>query len=303
MTIPKNILITGGTGLIGTRLTEILLHSGHAVVHLGRSGTTNAAVPSFRWDIEQQTVDEKAFHNIDTIVHLAGAGVAEKRWTNDRKRQILESRTKSTRLLFDTLKKNKHTVKTFISASGVGYYGFDNGNAFTETSQAGNDFLATVTQKWENEADRMNELDIRVVKLRTGVVLSARGGALKELAAPVRFFIGAPLGSGDQIISWIHIDDLCSIFAKAITDESMLGAYNAVAPNPVTNREMTKTIGATLRRPVILPAVPGVVLKLMLGEMAEIVLNGSRVVPEKILKSGYQFKFTSLEKALDDLLG
>jgi uncharacterized protein (TIGR01777 family) len=302
MSTPKNILITGGTGLIGARLTELLLQNGYSVAHLGRTGKSSS-VPSFRWDIENRFLDEKAFHNVDTVIHLAGAGVAEKRWTRNRKREILESRTKSTRLLFDTLAKIQHSVNTLISISAIGYYGFDKGDVFIEESPAGNDFLANVTRQWEEEADRITGLKIRVVKLRTGVVLSAKGGALKELAAPVKYFVGVPLGTGNQIISWIHIDDLCGIFIKALTDKSIQGVYNAVAPNPVTNREMTKAIGAILNKPVFLPAVPAPVLKLMLGEMAEIVLNGSRVSPKKIQRDGYIFKFTSLKLTLHDLLG
>lgn len=302
MIIPKNILITGGSGLIGSRLTELLLEAGHTVAHLGRSEKSNSAVPTFQWNIKDQRLDEKAFLNADTIIHLAGASVAAKRWTKKRKREILESRTKSTRLLFDALEKTEHTIKSFISASGIAYYGVDSRDVFTETSPAGNDFLANVTRQWEEESDRFTSLGIRVVKLRTGLVLSEKGGALKELARPVKYFIGAPLGSGDQTISWIHMDDLCGIFIKAITDESMHGTYNAVAPNPVANRGMTKTIGTVLNRPVFLPAVPAVMLRLVLGEMAGIVLNGANVSPEKIQQAGYKFKFTSLEKALHDLL-
>jgi uncharacterized protein (TIGR01777 family) len=297
----KNILITGASGLIGSRLTQLLLKRGDHVAHLGRASRASG-IKSFVWDIKKQKIDTEAFTSVDTIIHLAGASVADKRWTKDRKKEIIESRTESTRLLFEALRGNKHSVKNFISASGTGYYGFgDAETVFTETSKPGNDFLAQVTQYWEKEADKIQDLGIRVVKIRIGIVLSEKGGALKEIAKPVKFLAGAPLGSGNQIVSWIHIDDLCGIFIKAVDDEKINGTYNAAAPLPVTNRELTKAIGAALNKPVFLPAVPASLLKLALGEMAEIVLEGNRVSPEKIVQAGYTFRFTVLEDALTDL--
>ncbi|MBA4055456.1 MAG: TIGR01777 family protein, partial [Marivirga sp.] len=235
--------------------------------------------------------------------HLAGAGIADKPWTEERKREILESRTNSTRLLFDELKKGDHTVNVFISSSAIGYYGFgDKQEIFTEESNPGNDFLATVTRHWEKEVDAISALGIRVIKVRTGIVLSEKGGALMEIVKPVKFFAGAPLGSGEQYMSWIHLDDLCGLFIKAVEDPAMSGAYNGVAPNPVTNRDLTVTIARTLHKPLILPAIPAFVLKLLLGEMADLVLRGSKVSPQKILRAGYRFKFENLNEALADLL-
>jgi uncharacterized protein len=303
MTLVKNnVLITGASGLIGTRLTELLLKQGNTVLHLGRS-KRESHVPSFTWDIQKQVMDAEALRQADTIIHLAGANVGDKRWTKKRKQEILESRTKSTRLLFDTLRTQKHAVRNFISAAGMSYYGFDNGHVFTEDDAPGNGFLADVSRLWEQEADRIGALGIRVVKLRTGIVLSKKGGALKELVRPVKYFVGAPLGAGNQYMSWIHIDDLCSMFIKAINDPAMHGAYNAVTQDHVTNREMTKAIGEVLHRPVFLPAVPGILLKLVLGEMAQVVLQGSRVSGEKILQTGYKPRFGTLKEALKDLLG
>jgi uncharacterized protein (TIGR01777 family) len=302
MAAPKNILITGASGLIGSRLTQTLRKRGDHVTHLGRSGKVASGAQSFIWDIKRQHVDPDALSGVDTIIHLAGAGVAEKRWTPGRKKEILESRTLSTRLLYETLRNQKHGVKNFISASGIGYYGFgDASQAFTEVSKPGFDFLAQVTRQWEDEADKISALGIRVVKIRIGIVLSEKGGALKELAKPVRWLAGSPLGSGDQIISWIHVDDLCGIFMKAIDDEGMHGAYNAVAPNPVTNRELTKSIGQALHKPVFLPAIPGALLKMLLGEMSEMVLEGNNVSPARILQTGYAFRFTTVDEALTDL--
>jgi uncharacterized protein (TIGR01777 family) len=303
MNTSNNILITGASGLIGTRLTELLLQQKANVSHLGRH-RKNPEIQSYTWDVNRSQIDNEALKNVDTIVHLAGAGVAEKRWTKGRKREILESRIRSGRLLFETLKKdNTRSVKTLVSASGVAYYGFGSGTqVFKEHDGAGTDFLSTVTQQWEKEADRFTELGIRVVKLRIGFVLSERGGALKEMAAPVHYFVGAPLGSGEQLINWIHIDDLCQLFIKAIDDSSMSGPYNAVGPYPVTNRELTKAIAKALHKPLILPFVPAFVLKLMLGELAEIVLKGSHVSSGKIVKEGFSFQFNTLENALEDLL-
>lgn len=297
----NNVLITGASGLIGTRLTELLLNRGDGVHHLGRAGK-RSGVPSFTWDIQKQTLDAAALHSVNTIVHLAGANVGEKRWTPKRRKEILESRTHSTRLLFDTLQRQKHTVKNFIAASGMSYYGPDRGAVFTEDDPPGNDFLADVSRQWEAEADRISTLGIRVVKIRIGLVLSKKGGALEKLAMPVRYFAGAPLGSGDQYISWIHIDDLCGMFIKAIDDPAMHGAYNAAMPQHTTNREMTKAIGAVLHKPVFLPPVPSIFLKLALGDMSQMVLQGNRVSSEKILRAGFKPRFASLGAALQDLL-
>jgi uncharacterized protein len=302
MTLSNNILITGASGLIGTRLTELLIGRQAVVSHLGRS-KTNSTVPSFTWDVNQGTIEPEALTGVDTIVHLAGAGIADKRWTKHRKQEILQSRIKSTRLLYDFLKKNKHSVKVFVTASGMSYYGYgDETQVFTESSPVADDFLANVVQQWEAEADKITQLGIRVVKMRIALVLSEKGGALKELATPVKLFAGAPLGSGKQLMSWIHIDDLCGMFIKAIDDAAMRGAYNAAGPYPVTNREMTKAIGKALGKPVILPGVPPILLKVMLGEMAEMILKGSHISADKIVDAGFQFKFPTLNSALEDLL-
>jgi uncharacterized protein len=297
----KNILITGASGLIGTRLTALLQQKGYTVSHLGRS-KKNGTVKSFTWDVTRQTVDSEAFKNADTIIHLAGASVAEKRWTAKRKQEILESRTHSTRLLYSALSQAQYPVTSIISASAIGYYGFESNQWLTEESAPGKDYLADVTRQWENEVDKIATLGIRAVKMRIGIVLSTEGGALESMAKPIRLLAGAPLGTGNQYISWIHIDDLCDMFIKAVEDNRMSGPYNAVAPAPVTNGELTKLIAEKLKKPLILPAVPKFALKLILGEMAEIVVSGSRVSPQKILAAGYNFKFTKVDQALDDLL-
>ncbi|NOS55906.1 MAG: TIGR01777 family protein [Cyclobacteriaceae bacterium] len=296
------ILITGASGLVGSRLTEMLLEKGHLVSHLGRQKKTGN-IPSFVWDVENKSVDLQAFEGVDTIIHLAGADIADQRWTAQRKKEILESRTHSTKLLFDTLKDHPHTVKTLVGASAIGYYGFGlDEEVFTEESKAGIGFLAEVTRQWEEQVDRIDKLGIRLVKVRIGIVLSEKGGALAEMAKPIRFGVGAPLGSGKQFLSWIHIDDLCAMFIQAVEDQSWHGAYNAVGINWVTNAELTKAIAHVLKKPLWLPPIPDFIMKLILGEMAGMVLNGSKVSSAKIQKAGFQFKYTDLKEALKNLL-
>lgn len=297
----ERILITGGSGLIGSRLTELLASKGWEVAHLGRSKKSTLA-KHFTWNIDNGRVEENALDNVHTIVHLAGASVGSGRWTRSRKKEILDSRILSTRLLLEAVRKTRE-VKTLITASGVNYYGYDRGKTFSEEDPGGHDFLSTVTQAWEREADRFADHGVRVVKLRIGMVLSRQGGALPRLALPVRLFVGAPLGRGHQVYSWIHIDDLCGIIIKAIKDQSMVGAYNAVAPSPVTNGEMTRALAASLRRPLWLPSVPGIILRLVLGEMADIALEGNRVSCERILSSGYRYRFPNITSALKEIYG
>lgn len=298
----KNILITGASGSIGTRLTQVLLEQGHQVAHLSRNHQRSKA-RIYLWDINKKQIDPHAFEGIDTIIHLAGAGIADKPWTDERKWEILKSRTQSTKLLFEELQKHKHSVTTFISASAIGYYGFeDNEKLYKENDESGTDFLANVVRQWEAEIDRIAELNIRVVKIRIGIVLDANHGALKELIKPIKYFAGAPLGTGDQYVSWIHLDDLIAIFIRAVQDETMQGAYNGVAPNPVTNRELTKAIATQFRKPLFLPAVPEFILKVMLGEMANLVLKGNKVSSEKIEQTGLKFQYEKIEKALANLL-
>lgn len=295
-------MITGASGLIGTRITEMLLQKGHSVSHLGRTKRLGK-VPSFVWDVKKKNIDHEALHDADTIIHLAGANVGDKRWSAEWKKEIHDSRVQSTQLLYETLAKGDHTVKTVVAASAIGFYGFVDGDQMIkEDHEPGNDFLATVVHEWEREADKIASLGIRVVKIRIGIVLSDRGGALQEMAKPIRYFVGSPLGSGQQYISWIHLDDICKMFIMACENSAMNGAYNGVAPQPVTNRELTKRIASVLKKPLLLPAVPSFALNLILGEMADVVIHGSKVSSDKIVQSGFAFQFYDLDAALHDLL-
>lgn len=297
----KKILITGASGLIGSQLTAMLQQKGYQVTHLGRSKKLGA-VPSFVWDVANHKIDEEALRGVSHIIHLAGAGVADKRWSDARKKEILDSRIQSTQLLFDALKSVNHSVESFISASAIGYYGFTmEETVFTEESQPGSDFLAQVTKQWEEEVDKISSLGIRTVKLRIGIVLSHKGGALVEMAKPVRFGVGAALGTGKQYMSWIHIDDLCNMFVKATEDANMQGAYNAVC-DWVTNKDFTKATAQILKRPLLLPPVPAFAMKILIGEMAEMIVNGSKVSSEKIRSAGFVFQYPELNGALNDLL-
>jgi len=298
----KKILITGASGLIGSRLTELLLQKGYQVSHLGRS-KKSGSVPSFVWDVDKGVLDLQALEGVETIIHLAGAGVADKRWTESRKKEILDSRTKSSLLLYNTLANTNHTVKTVVSASAIGYYGFGFGKeVFTEVSQPGNDYLAQVVKEWEESVDKISSLNLRVVKLRIGIVLSDKGGALVEMAKPIRLGIGAALGTGKQYLSWIHLDDLCTMFIKAVEDEKLHGAYNATSGEWVTNLELTKLIAKVLKRPLLLPNVPGFIMKIIVGEMAVIVVNGSKISADKIKKMGFKFNHADLSETLRSLL-
>jgi uncharacterized protein (TIGR01777 family) len=298
-----NILITGGSGFIGRRLTVLLKSRGHQVTWLVRN-PGQVAEKAYRWSVNNQFVDSKALREAEVLIHLAGENVASKRWTRSRKKQILESRAEGTRLLVDQILKYPNRITTVVCASASGFYG-DGGpdDLFTEESRPGNDFLAEVTKKWEYEALGFERAGRRLVTLRIGVVLSRDGGALPKLVQPVKWFVGAALGTGKQYMSWIHIDDLCNMFVKAAEDQSMAGIYNAVAPQPVDNNTMTRAIAGRLHRPVFLPAVPVSVLHLLLGEMATIVTGGARLSSEKIEKTGFQFAFPQLESALKDILG
>lgn len=296
----KKVLITGGTGLIGKRLTQMLLNKGYEVAFLSRKKASIPSVQVFEWDISKGYVEEGALDNLHFLVHLAGTNVGEGRWTEERKKSILGSRTDSIRLIARKLAERPDKPVAFASASGISYYGQDTGDQRnTETTPHGNDFLSHVSIEWEKAADEVAALGIRTVKLRTGIVISKEGGAIPKMALPARFAVGAPLGSGKQWISWIHLDDMCEMYIEALENDNWQGAYNAVAAPPVTNEQLTKEICKVLSRPQWFPNVPAFALKLVFGEMAAVVLGGNYVVNERIEKeTDFQYRYGHLEGAL-----
>lgn len=300
----NKVLIGGGSGLLGSRLTAILQEKGYKVAHLSRSAGSAQNVKVFTWDPDKGEIEPGAVESAHYIINLSGTGVADHRWSDSYKQSILTSRTNSTRLLVRQLRSTGYQPKAFISASGINYYGDDNGAHWLyESSPAGQEFLAEVCKAWEAEAAKVSELDIRQVTLRIGVVLSKEGGALSQLLTPARMGLAAPIGSGKQYMSWIHIDDFCGIVLKAMEDEQMQGAFNAVAPEPETNERFMQTLADVLDKPYIAPRVPETAIKLLMGpERAAIVLGSLRVASEKVQKSGYQFRFETLRPALNHLL-
>ncbi|MDW3208779.1 MAG: TIGR01777 family oxidoreductase [Reichenbachiella sp.] len=299
-----NILITGGTGLLGGRLVDYFSSLGMFPRLLSRKEDLNAEISRFEWNIRESKIDPSALEGVDVLIHLAGANVGEGRWTANRKKEIIDSRIDSTQLLYEAVAGMQNKPKTLICASATGYYGlqeFDHESQ--EDENAGGDFLAQVCEKWESEADRFQDLGLRVVKLRTGVVFDESGGALQKMTLPIRWFAGAPLGSGKQIIPWIHWKDWCGAVGHLVNENELSGAYNLVAPEPVTNATLTRLIARVIGRPLFLPNVPAFVLKLMLGEMSSIVLRGHKVSSQKLEASGFKFQYTSAEQALSELLG
>jgi len=293
------ILITGGTGMIGLKLSRLLRNNGHQVYHLSRKKREDDEFPAFVWDLNKGYLEEGALDGIEVIVHLAGANVGEGRWTSSRKKAIMDSRTQSSELLLAQLEKQSNKPKLFISASAVGYYGaFTGETLLTESSSAGDDFLADVCKQWESKIAPVEEMGIRLVTLRIGVVLSREGGALPKILEPP---VAAPIGSGEQFMSTIHIDDLINIFQFAIENANLNGTYNAVGLEPCTNREFTQLAAKAADKIYVPIAVPGFLLKIALGEMSQIVLGGNRVSSDKLTEAGFNFQFSSVKAALDDL--
>lgn len=296
------VLITGGSGLLGSRITEKLHAENHEVVFLSRNpGKNPNGVPEFHWNIEKGELAAEALFGVDAVIHLAGAPI-NKRWTTQYKNTILRSRVDSTRLLFQNIQGKKNQVKCFISASAVGYYPNDFKHTYHEDDAPGSDFLSTVCKHWENEARLFDTINIRNAQVRIGIVLSNQGGALPQIIAPIKWGVGAPIGSGRQWMSWIHIEDLAGIFLHLLKNENLSGPYNAAAPESIINQNFTQLAASILKRPVLPVNVPRFTLKLALGEMSSTVLSSNKVSPEKIIESGYQFQYPKVKDALRDLL-
>lgn len=299
MNTNDSILITGGGGFLGTHLIRHLQQQKYRIKTLSRSKKT---ATSFLWDLEKSTIDPHAFDGVGTIIHLAGAGIADRRWTPAYKKEIISSRVNSANVLFHSLQSTKHSVHTLISASAVGIYGEAGDQWVDENATVSKNFLGETCRQWEASAMQFEKIGIRVVILRIGQVLGKAGGVLPVLAKPVKLLAGVPLGIGNQYMSWIHIDDLCAMFFFSITNEKIKGIYNAVAPEPMIHKDFLKAVARKLHRPLWPVRVPGFLLRLILGEKATIVLEGQRVSCKKIRDAGFQFKHVQLNQALQDLL-
>lgn len=304
------VLITGGTGLIGTALSKFLLNKGYQVLILTRDPAEYKSTPGVRyagWDVHRQTIDQAAIGEADHIVHLAGAGVADKRWSKKRKQEIRDSRVNSGKLIVKALTEYPNNVKSVVSASGIGWYGPDpvkpNPTPFTETDPSSADFLGETCRLWEESVKPVTDLGKRLVTIRTGIVLATEGGALPEFMRPLRFGFAAILGDGNQVCSWIHIDDVVRLYTHAVETSSLTGPYNGVAPNPVTNKQLTLSLAKYLRGKMFIPVhVPEFALKLALGEMSIEVLKSATVSCVKTRQTGFQFVYPTLDSALQQLI-
>jgi uncharacterized protein (TIGR01777 family) len=305
------VLISGGTGLIGTHLSRHLIERGYEIIILSRDKNKTSPDPKITysfWNVEKQIIDAAVVQKADHIIHLAGAGVMDKKWTNEYKKVILESRTKSAELIINCLKETPHQVKTFVSASAIGWYGEDakpleRKEGFIETDLPANDFLGETCLLWEASVEPVTALEIRLVKLRTGIVLSNSGGAFKEYKAPLNFGVAPVLGNGKQMVSWIHIDDLCRMYCEAIENTYLHGSFNAVAPEPVSQKTLILTLGQKLRHRFFIPIyVPAFILKLMFGKRSIEILKTATVSNKKIKAMGFTFLYPSIEAAIEELV-
>lgn len=298
------VLITGATGLVGTAIIKLCEEENIKVNYLTRSKDkieTSENYRGFLWNPAKKEIDEKCLEDVDKIINLAGASVS-KRWTSSYKKTILNSRLDSVNTLYQLLSKKEHEVGQIVSASAIGIYPDSLQKLYHEDEpEIADNFLGEVVDKWEKAVDQFAQLGLEVAKIRIGVVLSDKGGALEKIKEPIENYVGAPLGRGKQWQSWIHIKDIAGIFVHAIKN-NWDGVFNGVAPNPVTNKELTKAIATKLNKPLVLPKVPPFALKMLLGEMAVIVLSSQLVSNTKVDSTSYMYQFTHLNPALDDLL-
>jgi hypothetical protein len=291
----NTILLTGASGYIGKALLPCLKQAGYAVRILTTQKVDHDITDVFHWDPLRGIFDDRAVIGVDYIIHLAGASVGTHPWTKKRRKLIMESRIKSTTLLYQKITRLSIPLKAFISASAVGYYGSSlSEKVMDEYSPAGRDFLASVCVEWERAVDLFSLAGYRTVKIRTGLVLGADAPALQKMLIPVKLGIGGPLGSGNQQIPWIAIDDLCMIYLKAIEDNTLKGSVNAVAPQSVTNRVFMKTLAEIFNKPFFMPPVPAIILKLLLGDMAVIITGGKAVYPRRLISVGFEYKYQNL---------
>lgn len=296
----ETVLITGGSGLIGTRLSQLLVQKGYAVRHMSRKRNIEGNIPSYKWDLKTMEWDRGCIVSVSYIIHLAGAGVADGRWTTKRRKEIVNSRVKSSQLVCEMVNEAKGSIKGVVSTSAIGYYGIDRElDIVHEDAAPGEDFLAQVSVKWEEAISECSNT-VNVSVIRTGIVLSNKGGALPKMALPVKLGVGSPLGTGEQPMPWIHIDDLCRMYIHAM-EKGINGPYNGVAPEPVSNKVFTQELASVLNRRILLPNVPAFMLKLLFGEMAQVLLTGVNASSDKIAATGYEWNFKTLDLALEDI--
>ncbi len=296
------VLIGGGTGLVGNRMSQILKAKGYEVRHLSRTRNLDAEFPAYHWDTKKMIIDEDALENVDYVVNLAGAGIAEKRWTEARKKLIIDSRTKTTDLIRQYLESGALKPKAFISASAVGYYGNRGNDLMTEDDAPGDGFLSQSVILWEDAVKMIEDTGLRTVRLRTGIVLSKQGGAMPELMKTFPIGVGAYFGNGKAYYSWVHIDDIANLHIYAMENENLHGAYNGVAPNPAQMKEMVMQMKEAYSGPVLVMPAPEFGIKLAFGELSHTVLDSTRVSSKKIEKAGFEFKFPELLPALKDIM-
>ncbi|TVR77858.1 MAG: TIGR01777 family protein [Chitinophagaceae bacterium] len=300
----QKILITGGSGLVGTFLGKMLTDKGYEVGVLSRNPDINAQPKQFQWNPKKAEIDAEALKNVFGVIHLAGAGIADKRWTENRKKEIISSRVETTNFLSDLIKEGKFKPQVFISASGIDYYGDKKDKWINEEEKPPkNSFISDVCISWENAVLKVAEAGVRTAIFRMGIVLAKDGGALEKIDMPIKMGIGAYLGDGKQYYTWIHIEDLARMFLHTLETEKVEGVYNAGSPNPVTNKEMVSIIAKVLDKRHLLAPTPAFVLKIALGEMASILLSSQRASVEKITQTGFEFKYDDAESALKEIYG
>lgn len=295
------VLIGGGSGLVGSHLSQMLSDKGYTVWHLSRSPGADDRYRTFAWDTQQDYIDQAAVDGADFVINLAGAGIADKRWTEQRKQLIIDSRVQTTQLLHRAIKQSPTPPTTYISASAAGYYGDRGEEVLTETDPPGTGFLSRSCIAWEKAASQVSGPNLRNVIIRIGIVLSTEGGALPKMTMPVNFFAGVYFGNGRQWMPWIHIDDLCRIFIYAVEEEKMTGIYNGVGPNPARNHDLVEAVAEVKDKPVLMLPAPAFALKLAMGEMSHVVLDSTRAASDKLAGAGFSFQYPQLQAALKAL--
>ncbi len=299
----KVVLITGASGLIGNYLSKLLDDNNFEVIHLVRKKVSDSKYQQFVWNVNEDFIEEEALMKTNIIIHLAGTAIADKPWTQERKKEIIDSRVLGTNFLIKKLVSLKIKLDAFVAASAIGFYGLNSiGRPFEETDKHDLGFLGDCCSQWESASSKAIDISTKFSIIRIGIVLAKEGGALPKLVQPINYFVGSALGTGKQTMPWIHIYDLCNIFFEAVTNPTMNGIYNGVSPSAATNYDLTMNVAKVLNRPLVLPKVPAFFIKFIFGELSQLVLDGAPVSAKKIIDTGFKFKFAELNDALNNLL-